>query len=440
MAKVTVFETVHGNAAGIDIGAAKIFVSPDGIEVRSFDTFTSGYHECIEYLHQKGITEVAMEATGVYWMALYAMFESCGIKANLINPKETKQVKGRKTDVRDCQWIQKLFSAGILRSSFIPEGKYMEVRHLVRERLDVIDMGSTYVNKMQKCLELMNIKLKEVISQVHGASGIKMIKAIIEGNRDKEYLLSLCDQKIRKNKPELILKALEANYNDTYLFILDENMKAWEYHQKKVQVIDSRIEQLLKELCLQKKDVEVTSTAKPIRHHAPQIPDLHEMMVKLHGVNIGSISGINDYTLLRLIGETGVDMSRFPTVKNFTSWCGLTPKNHQTGKTSKRVKGTSCNKAGQIFKDCAQGLLNSKYIAIGSFMRKLKGRKDAAISIKAGARKLAEAYYNAIRKGIDYVEQGVKKYEEQLKLREVSILNRLAKKHKMQLVEIQPLR
>lgn len=439
MAKVTVFETVHEQAAGIDIGAAKIFVSPDGIEVKSFDTFTSGYYECIEYLQEKGKTEVAMEATGVYWMALYTMLESCGIKVSLINPKETRQVKGRKTDVRDCRWIQKLFSAGILRSSFIPEGKNMEVRYLVRERLDVIDMGSVYVNKMQKCLELMNIKLKEVINQIHGASGIKMIKAIIEGNRDKDYLLSLCNQKIKKNKSELVLKALEANYNDTYLFILEENMKAWEYHQGKIQVIDKRIEQLLRELCEEKQDIEVTSTAKPIRHHAPQIPDLHQMMVKLYGVNISSVSGLNDYTLLRLLGETGVDMSRFPTVKNFTSWCGLTPKSHQTGKIKKRVKGIASNKAGQIFKECAQGLLNSKYIAIGCFMRKLKGRKDAAIAIKAGARKLAEAYYNAITKGVDYVEQGIKKYESQLKLKEVSLLNRLAKKHKMQLVELQAL-
>lgn len=179
MQRVTVFKTVHENAAGIDVGAAKIFVSVDGAEVKSFDTFTSGYYECAEYLQQKGNTEVAMEATGVYWMALYAMLESCGIKVCLVNPKETKQVKGRKTDVADCRWIQKLFSAGLLRQSFIPEGKYMEVRQLVRERLDIIDMGSVYVNKMQKCLELMDIKLKEVISQVHGTSGIKMIKQLL---------------------------------------------------------------------------------------------------------------------------------------------------------------------------------------------------------------------------------------------------------------------
>src|SRR6187551_3247161 len=175
MQKVTVFETVYEQAAGIDIGAAKIFVSVDGIEVVSFDTFTSGYYQCAEYLQSKGVLHVAMEATGVYWVALYAMLESCGLKVCLVNPKETKQVKGRKTDVKDCQWIQKLFSSGILRQSFIPETNYLEVRQLVRERLDVIEMGSVYVNKMQKCLELMNIKLTEVISQIHGTSGIKMI-------------------------------------------------------------------------------------------------------------------------------------------------------------------------------------------------------------------------------------------------------------------------
>jgi hypothetical protein len=217
MKKVTVYQTIHPRAAGIDVGAEKIFVSADGIEVVSFDTFTSGYYQCIEYLQQKDIAEVAMEATGVYWIALYGMLESCGFSVCLVNPKETKQVKGRKTDVKDCQWIQKLFSAGILRQSFIAQQQYMEIRQLVRERMDIIEMGSTYVNKMQKSLELMNIKLTAVISQIHGASGIKMIKAIIEGNRDKDYLLSLCDKRISNHKADLVLKALEGNYNETYL-------------------------------------------------------------------------------------------------------------------------------------------------------------------------------------------------------------------------------
>lgn len=437
MKKVTVFETVHQHAAGIDIGAEKIYVSFDGTEVITFDTYTADYYRCAVYLQEKGVEDVAMEATGIYWIALYAILESCGLKVCLVNPKETKQVKGRKTDVQDCRWIQKLFAAGILRKSFIPSEKYMELRQLVRERLDIIDMGSAYVNKMQKCLELMNIKLKEVISQVHGASGIKMIKAIVAGNRDKAYLLSLCDKRIVNKKGELVLKALEGNYNECYLFLLEQNLQMWEKHQEQIIVIDKRIEKHLENLCMLQPQVEIKSKAKPVRHHAPRIEGLHGKLVQLYGVNVSSISGINDYTLLRLIGETGVDMSRFPTVKHFVSWCGLSPKHHKSGSMHKNVKGTKCNKAGQIFKECAQGLLNSKYLAIGSFMRKLKLRKDAGIAIKAGARKLAEAFFNALTKGTDYVEQGIKKYEEQIKQREKAALYRLAKKHNMQLTEKQ---
>ena len=394
MKKVTVFETVHEHAAGIDIGAEKIYVSYDGTEVVTFDTYTADYYRCAVYLQEKGIEDVAMEATGVYWIALYAILETCGLKVCLVNPKETKQVKGRKTDVQDCRWIQKLFTAGILRKSFIPSEKYMELRQLVRERLDIIDMGSVYVNKMQKCLELMNIKLKEVISQVHGASGIKMIKAILSGSRDKTYLLSLCDKRIVNKKGEQVLKALEGNYNECYLFLLEQNLQMWEKHQEQIIVIDKRIETHLENLCILQPQVEVKSKAKPVRHHAPKIEGLHGKLVQLYGVNVSSISGINDYTLLRLIGETGVDMSRFPTVKHFVSWCGLSP-----------------------------------------FMRKLKARKDAGIAIKAGARKLAVAFFNALTKGTDYVEQGTKKYEEQIKQREKAVLYKLAKKHNMKLIE-----
>jgi len=370
-------------------------------------------------------------------MALYAMLESVGIKVCLVNPRETKQVKGRKTDVQDCRWIQKLFSAGILRSSFVPEGRHMEIRHLIRARLDLIEMGSVYVNRMQKSLEMMNIKLKEVISQVHGASGINMIKAIIAGCRDKEYLLGLCDLRIRKNKPDLILKALEGNYNETYLFTLKMDMALWEEHQNRLQILDQAIENILTELCQTKEAVATTAKPKSIRHHAPKIAKLNLMMTTLYGTNVSSVSGLNDYTLLRLLGETGTDMQRFPTIKHFTSWCGLTPKTHQTGRVNRSVKGMRCNRAGQIFKECAQGLLNSKHLAIGSFMRKLRARKDSAIAIKAGARKLAEAFYNSITKGVEYVEQGIKRYEEQIKNREVATLTRLAKKHNMQLVATQ---
>ena len=190
----------------------------------------------------------------------------------------------------------------------------------------------------------------------------------------------------------------------------------WEKHQQQIAIIDNRIAQLLERLCKEKTPVAVESKPKPIRHHAPKIEGLHGMLIQLYGVNVSNISGINDYTLLRLVGEAGTDMGKFPTKKNFVSWCGLAPKHHKSGKTNKRVKGTMCNKTGQIFKEIAQGLINSKHIAIGSFIRKLRARKDSSIAIKAGARKLACAYYDTLTKGIDYVEQGTKKYEAIMKI------------------------
>ena len=213
--------------------------------------------------------------------------------------------------------------------------------------------------------------------------------------------------------------------------------KNYIYHSGHTQItdIDGCIEQLLLSLTRDKKvDDEKVGRAKKIRHHQPQIKNLHEMMVKLFGVNVSSVSGINDYTLLRLVGETGADMNRFPSVKHFISWCGLAPGHYQSGKFRKN-KRMPCSKTGQIFKELAQGLENSKTIAIGSFIRKLKVKRNAPVAYKAGARKIAEAYYNALTKGTDYVEHGIKKYEEQLRQRERAILKKLAKKHNMQILE-----
>jgi transposase len=436
MEKVISFEQVNEAAAGIDIGSEKIFVSVDGVVVENFGTYSSEYHRCIDYLQQVGVKRVAMEATSIYWISLYNLLEAAGIRVSLVNPKETKQKKGKKTDVRDCRWIQKLFSAGLLKESFIPEGKLLEIRYLVRERLDIIEMGSTYVNKMQRCLELMNIKLTEVISQIQGASGMRMLKAIIKGERNPDALLLLCDERIKKQKGTEVLKALEGNYNNTWLFMLEQNMSLWERHQQQIKEIDKQIEMLLEELTKGKSiDKSIIGKAKPVRHHKPEIKDLHETLVKFFGINVTSISGINSYTLLRLIGETGADMSRFETKKHFTSWCGLAAGHHQSGKRSKWVKQAPCNKAGQIFKEVAQSLENSKYIAIGSFIRRLKARRGASVAYKAGARKLAEAYYNILTKGVTYVEQGIKQYEEQIKQRELGLLKKLARKHQMQLVD-----
>ena len=434
MAKVITFEQVNPAAAAIDIGAEKVFVSADGVNVQSYSTFTADYRRLVQDLKDQSVERVCIEATGVYWIALHELLEQGGMDVCLVNPKEVKQVKGRKTDPKDCRWIQRCFSAGLVRQSYVPAGKLKELRMLIREREDIIQMGSAYVNKMQKCLELMNIKLTNVLAQIHGASGIRVIEAIIAGERDPFKLLLLCEKRIVESKSDQILKALDGNYNQSWIFLLEQNLLMWQIHQQQLHVLDKKTEELLNALSLGKAEVAATVSTKPIRHHAPHVKDLHQKLLNIYGVDGNSLSGFNDYTLLRLLAEVGSDMSRFPTAKHFVSWCQLAPACNQSGKMNRRIKIKSGSKAGQIFRGVAQGLLNSKHIAIGAFMRRIRAKKDSKIAVKAGARKLAEAFYNLLTKGAAYVEQGVKHYEKQLQDKEKAFLYRLAQKHHLQLV------
>jgi len=435
MSNVISFEVKNEQAAAIDIGSRHIFVSWDGITSKSYESFTQGYSACIADLKQQGVKHVCMEATGVYWIALHHMLEKAGFDVCLVNPKEVKQLQGRKTDVSDSCWMYQMFSAGLVRRSYVPKDLLKELRMLIREREDIISMGSTYINKMQKALELMNIKLTEVISQINGASGIGVIKAIIAGERDAQKLLLLCHKTIKENKAEQVLKALEGDYNETWLFLLEQNLILWEFHQRQLDIIDARVQQILERLQQDKQIIEITGKPKPIRHHPPKIKNLHQTLLNIYGVNANCIPGITNYSLLKLLAEVGTDMSRFATVKHFVSWCGLAPGHNQSGTKRKKSKFKNRSNAGQIFRELAWGLMNSKYIAIGAFIRRLKGRKNSGIAIKAGARKIAEAFYNLLTRGVDYVEQGVRKYEQQLKEKQRLYLEKMAKQHGFKLVD-----
>jgi hypothetical protein len=249
------------------------------------------------------------------------------------------------------------------------------------------------------------------------------------GERDTKKLLALCHDRIKKVKAEDVLKSLEGNYKEEYLLLLKENLRLWEEHQQSIKTIEQAIGVLLEEMNQDNKDIVVESKSKPAHHHNPQIKGLHKTMVQMYGgVDLSSMCGINDSTMLRLLGEIGIDLSRFPSKKHFVSWLGLSPKNKQSGKMKKRIKSKS-NNAGLIFRQSAQSLMTSKYSAIGVFIRRLKGRKGAQVAVKAGARKIAEALYDAMTKGIDYVEQGVEKYIEKLRENEIRLINKLALKH-----------
>jgi transposase len=420
-------EKIKPKAAGIDIGSEKIFVAIEEQEVKSFRTFTSTLHQTVEYLQLHGIESVAMEATGVYWVALYDLLEQAGMEVFLVNPIETRNVPGRKTDVQDCQWIQQLHSYGLLRRSFIPNHTIRELRVYVRLREDHIGMASAHVQHMQKALTMMNIRLHEVISQIQGASGIKIIEAILSGERDPEELALLCNRQILKNKKGDVIESLKGNYKSEQLFALQQALDSWRYYHVKIEECDRRIELLLKEITESKPLVEQLSKAKPIRHHKPNVANLHEKLSQLlEGKDPTVLPGITDYSLMQLIAEVGTDLTQWPSGKHFTSWAGLAPGKNTSGKINKRSKKKINTRVGQIFRKAAQSLLQSKHIALGAFARRLKARKGPMIAIKATARKLAVMFYNLLTKGLDYVEQGVRKYEEQYRTQMTKFLQKKA--------------
>jgi len=429
---------IRKNAAGIDIGAKKVFVFVEDQEVKSFYTFTEDFETLCKYLLNRKIETVAMEATGVYWSILYEILEEAGIDVWLVDGRQTQQVPGRKTDVKDCQWIQEMHSHGLLNRCFVAKDAVKELRSYERLREDHIRSGSMHINHMQKALTEMNIRLKEVISQIHGVSGIKMIKAILRGERNKNILLSMCDVTIIKNKKKEVLKALNGRYTKAGLFSLQQAFDAYEFYQKQISQCDKEIEKIIHKMGNGGKNKDLPAKRKPIRHNKPQVKDLGANLIDIfEGKDATVISGITDYSWMQLLSEVGTDLQRWPTEKHFTSWLGLSPGQHWSGKMKRNKRKRGHPKAGQIFRQISQSLINSKTIALGSFGRKLRAKKGPAIAIKAMARKLASIYWRVMVKGIEYTEYGIKKYEQQLLAQKQKSIERLAKELNMQLINMQ---
>ncbi|MBN4052261.1 MAG: IS110 family transposase [Flavobacteriales bacterium] len=426
---------IFPNSAGIDIGSNKVYVGIEDQPVKNFRTFTASYRELGAYLKEHKITHVAMEATGIYWVTLYDILEEMGFDVTLVNPSDSKNLPGRKTDVQDSQWIQQLFSYGLLRKSFVPQEIVRKLRVYTRMREDKLQMSSSHIQHMQKALIQMNIRIPEVLSQTHGASGMAMIKAILSGERDANVLLSYCTSDLRKRKGADILLALEGNYKQEYLFELQQAYDGYMFYIEQVQKCDSEAEKILQEYNRNtNKDYQDNNPIKPIRHNKPNIKNLHELLLGIQGANPTILPGLTDYSMMRLTAELGNDIKQWPNVKCFVSWLGLAPGKNQSGKMNKRSKKKSVTRAGRIFKQAAQSILISKQPGLGAFARRIKARRGAGIAIKATARKLAELYYKMFSEGMQYVEQGVKIYQERLERQQLKFLIKKANQLNMQLV------
>lgn len=407
-------QMINYNCAGIDIGNEQIFIGIENSEVASFGTFTDEYLKAIAYLKDHQITSVAMEATGVYWITLFDLLEAAGITVTLVNGKQVKYVPGRKSDVADCQWLQQLHAHGLLRSCFIPDDITRQLRTYTRLRSDHISMASTHILHMHKALTLMNIKVQNVISQINGVSGLRIITSIVMGERNPERLADLCDQRILKTKREKVIASLKGNFKSEHVFALKQALHAYDFYQHQITDCDKQIEKLLKEQTDNLPTPPDITPAKKIRHNAPQIEDLHENLMKItFGKDPSQITGLTDKSLLELIAETGTNLQdHWPTEKQFGSWLGLTPTVNQSGNTKKQKSIKKNSRAGQIFREAALSISASHHSALSGFFQRMKSKKGFRFALKATARKIAVLYYRIMTKGIAFVEQGLNVYQQ----------------------------
>lgn len=428
-------EVCHPNAAGIDIGSRSFFVCAEDDEVKVFPTYTEGCHGVRDYLVSLGVTTVAMESTGVYWVVLYAVLEEAGMEVYLVNGRDVKNVPGRKSDVKDCQWLRQLHSYGLLKKSFIPGETTRQLRVYMRLRQDHIRAQATQAHLMQKALTQMNLRLTEAISDIMGASGRAIIDAILGGERDPEALVSLCHEKILQTKRDLVLKSLQGDYRAEHLFALRHARQTWDYYQSMIVECDREMGKLLRDVTGGIDGMKPEGKRKAIRYNKPQIEGLPELLLKMTGgKDPTGISGITDYTFLQIVSEVGTNMDAWPTEKRFIGWMKLGGMKNSSGNVSRRVVAKRTNKASLLFRNVAQGILASKHLALGSFGRRVRSKRGSGVAIKAVARKIACFYYRVMTKGVAFVEKGIEMYEAQQKAQQQKYLEKMALKLNMHLV------
>jgi transposase len=420
------FELAHPDCAGIDVGSASHFVAVppdrDSQAVREFRSFSDDVHRLADWLSVCGIRTVVMESTGVYWIALYEHLESRGFAVYLVNARHVKNVSGRKSDVLDCQWLRELMSFGLLRGAFRPSGEVCALRAVMRQRDMLLASQARHVQHMQKALAQMNIQLANVISDVVGETGQRIVRAIVAGERDGRRLAALRSWRIHASEEE-IARALQGTWRAEHLFALKQAVCLFDAYAEQLAECDRELECMLARLARHDGD-----PGKPKRRgrqkNAPRF-DVRTGLFRACGVDLTRIDGIDTTTALKVLAETGPDLSRFPTRKHFTSWLNLCPNTRITG--GKRLRGRErnrCNRAGQALRQAAVGLGTSKS-ALGAYFRRMAGRLGKMVAIKATAHKLARLVYAALTKGMVYVDRGMAAEEERYRMR---ALKHLAKR------------
>ena len=433
------FPEINPNAAGIDVGNAQHYVAvPPGLDpepVRSFGCFTADLHALADWLHRCKIKTVAMESTGVYWVALHEILESRGFEVCLVNARQAKNLPGRKTDVKDCQWLQQLHAYGLLTRSFRPQSEIITLRRYLRHRETLVQEAGTCIQRMQKALTEMNVQLANVISDISGMTGLRILHAIVDGERDPRRLAKLRDRRIKASEEE-VASGLYGNWRDELIFILGEDLALYGVYQDKIRRCDERIEQHLKTMSAK---VDVTAAPVPAarkgkRPHgnAPAF-DLRSELYRVTGTDLTQIDGIDVTTAQTVLAETGPDMTAWRTEKHFVSWLGLCPDHRISGgKVLKRGTRKVVSRAATAFRMAASTLRRSQS-ALGAKYRRLQSRLGPAKAITAMAHHLARLFYRMIKYGSHYVDHGMAAYEERFREQQLKWLARKAAELKLYL-------
>jgi len=424
---------LDSTAAAIDVGSEQLHVSIAGGPPKIFGTTTAELYALRDYLLAQGVRSVAMEFTGIYWLCPYEVLEKAGLEVVVVNGKYVKNLPGRKTDKKDCQWQATLHAHGLLKPGFVPPEHIRRLQDYTRLRTDHIVMAGSHEQHMQKALERMNLKIHDVISDLTGMSGLKMVEAILAGERNPVALVALCDPQIQKRKAGRLREALEGTWKEEHLFALRQAYELWQFYQKKIAECDQAIEKILVELAGPE---DPKNPAPPATKrggvNSPEIAGLHGLLWRLcAGKDLTTLPGVADYVLLQLIAEVGTDLEKnWKSEKHFTAWLGLAPGSRQSGKRRGSQK-RSRNRGGRLFCVIARTVGRSVDKALGGFYRRLKGRRGGLIANLALARKIAELFWRLMVHGIAYAEQGLKKYEAKVAQTEQGLLQKLARKYNM---------
>lgn len=411
MAKKKVeMDIIHPHCAGIDIGSRSHFVAVGQAleDVKEFGVYADDLTDICLHLKEHEVTSVAMESTGNYWQNLYVQLIRHGFEVTLANGKFTKNIKGKKTDVKDARWIQKLHSIGLLTSSFLPDETTEKLRTYCRQRQNMLTLAAEASHKMQKYLKILNFRLDVVVNDICGLTGMAIITDICKGNLDPEKLSDHRHGNCRKSKEE-IAKALKGNNREDYLFGLKQELESYQFYQKKIAECDKQIGAFLKQQINtdpEKKKLKTTDkTHKRINKNAIKGIDLNQAAYQYFGgVDLMSIEGMSHATIVSIISEIGPEgFHKFETAKHFTSWLRLAPNNKVSGGrllSSKTPKGS--NRLKIALRNAANAIGNLKDTHLSNFFNRVCYRKGRTVAVSATARKLAVILWNMVVKNMPY--------------------------------------